>query len=61
MGVNVSKIKSLTLDDWEEKDLQMMLAGGNLRLKEYFKSVGMYEEERDLTWKWRTRGAVYYR
>jgi hypothetical protein len=64
LGVNVSYVRSVTLDDWEEKQLQMMLIGGNSRLKDYFQSVGIYADQnadRELGWKWRTKAAVYYR
>lgn len=32
LGVHVSYVRSLTLDDWTEKQLSMMMLGGNLRL-----------------------------
>ena len=36
-GVEISYIRSITMDKWKEKHLQLMKRGGNKRLTEFFK------------------------
>lgn len=64
MGVHISFVRSTTLDAWSDKQIKMMLLGGNDKLKEYFTKVGIYNEEhsaKDFQWKYRTKAASYYR
>jgi hypothetical protein len=34
LGVNISFIRSLTMDNWDEKQLKFLWAGGNRKLRE---------------------------
>lgn len=34
LGVNISYVKSFTLDNWSDNQVKMMLAGGNTKLAE---------------------------
>jgi hypothetical protein len=33
------------MDSWSEKQLKLMLAGGNQKLKDYFTSIGIYQQQ----------------
>lgn len=37
LGVNTSYIRSITMDSWNENQINMMKNGGNTRLKDFFK------------------------
>jgi len=37
MGVNVSYVKSVTMDSWSDKEVLAMLEGGNKQLSDFFK------------------------
>jgi len=41
LGVGVSVVKSLTLDDWKAKEVLCMLEGGNAQLDRFFDRHGM--------------------
>ncbi|OMJ84192.1 hypothetical protein SteCoe_14746 [Stentor coeruleus] len=58
-GVHISFVKSVTMDTWQFKHLQMMKAGGNEELHEFFDfyELGNYAPED----KYRTKAAYYYR
>lgn len=38
-------MRSITMDAWSEKQLKMMMNGGNDKLKEYFTNMGIYNDE----------------
>ena len=38
LGVHLSRVKSVTLDMWAEKQLRLMEEGGNARLRAYFQT-----------------------
>ncbi|CAD8104053.1 unnamed protein product [Paramecium primaurelia] len=64
LGVHVSFVRSTNLDSWSDKQLKMIMMGGNDKLKEYFTSIGVYSDpskQHDISWKYRTKGASYYR
>ncbi|CAK91780.1 unnamed protein product (macronuclear) [Paramecium tetraurelia] len=64
LGVHVSFVRSTNLDSWSDKQLKMIMMGGNDKLKEYFTSIGVYADpskQQDISWKYRTKGASYYR
>ena len=64
IGMQLSFVRSITMDDWSEKQLRMMTTGGNKPLKDYFTSVGIYNSEKnakELAWKYKTRAGCYYR
>ena len=64
LGVHVSFVRSTNLDSWSDKQLKMIMMGGNDKLKEYFTSIGVYADpskQHDISWKYRTKGASYYR
>mmetsp|Transcript_25462 Transcript_25462/g.51372 ORF Transcript_25462/g.51372 Transcript_25462/m.51372 type:complete len:549 (+) Transcript_25462:21-1667(+) len=50
LGVHLSFVRSLTMDDWSEKELATMMRGGNKRWMDYWKehggsSIGVGSEE----------------
>jgi ADP-ribosylation factor GTPase-activating protein 2/3 len=36
LGVNISFVRSLSMDTWMENQLKLMALGGNKKLKEFF-------------------------
>ena len=60
LGVHVSMVRSKTLDMWTEKQLKLIKAGGNNKLKEYFKRFGL-DNIYDTKIKYNTKAADYYR
>lgn len=58
-GVHISFVRSISMDTWQFKQLQMMRAGGNEELQIFFE---YYEiENYALEDKYRTKAAYYYR
>jgi len=59
-GVHISFVRSVTMDSWSEKQIEMMKRGGNKRLREFFE---LYQIPRDAPadFKYKTRAAAYYR
>ena len=43
-GVNVSFIKSVTLDSWTQAQVNIMKVGGNQRLRDFLMKNGMPDE-----------------
>mmetsp|Transcript_11640 Transcript_11640/g.17895 ORF Transcript_11640/g.17895 Transcript_11640/m.17895 type:complete len:247 (+) Transcript_11640:55-795(+) len=41
LGVHLSVVKSLTLDEWDPQQIEMMHKGGNQRFEEYMRVVGL--------------------
>ncbi len=44
LGVQVSAVRSLTLDSWTERQLKSMSLGGNQNMREFFKVYDLNEE-----------------
>ena len=40
-GVQVSNIRSLTMDNWDENQINFLLKGGNLRFKAFMKEYNV--------------------
>lgn len=59
LGVNISFIRSVSIDTWQDKQLKLLQLGGNLALKEFFSLYGLNEQE--IAIKYRTKAADYYR
>ncbi|OMJ68484.1 hypothetical protein SteCoe_34050 [Stentor coeruleus] len=59
LGVHVSFVRSINLDAWQERQLKLMELGGNLALKEFFSSYELNDKE--ISVKYRTKAAEYYR
>ncbi|KYQ93843.1 putative alpha-amylase [Tieghemostelium lacteum] len=60
LGVHLSFVRSLTMDQWSDKQLEMMIAGGNNNCKEFFKKHGV-PEDATIKNKYSTRGAALYK
>ncbi|OMJ66188.1 hypothetical protein SteCoe_37061 [Stentor coeruleus] len=58
-GVHISFVKSITMDTWNFKHLQMMKAGGNEELQTFFDYYNL--ENYAHQDKYRTKAAYYYR
>lgn len=59
MGLNVSFVRSLSMDTWNEKQLRLMALGGNKALKDYFQNYDLNEE--NINMRYNTRSADFYR
>jgi hypothetical protein len=59
-GINVSFIRSLTIDSWDEKQIEYLIRGGNKRLREF-----LYEfqvpDNATMDFKYMIRASDYYR
>ena len=60
LGVNLSGVKSLTRDEWNDTQLRQLLIGGNDKLREYFAKYGL-NEVKEIKLKYITMAAQYYR
>uniref|UniRef100_A0A0G4FMD9 Arf-GAP domain-containing protein n=1 Tax=Chromera velia CCMP2878 TaxID=1169474 RepID=A0A0G4FMD9_9ALVE len=59
MGVHISFVRSITMDEWKDKELQTMLMGGNARCQEFFEKEGIASME--VRTKYNTKAAAFYR
>jgi len=60
LGVQVSMVRSLSLDMWTEKQLRQMEQGGNDKLKDFFALYDL-NDVFDIKVKYNTVAADYYR
>lgn len=60
LGVHISFVRSLTMDNWKPAQLNMMALGGNRRLKEFFEEHGI-PAHMPIVEKYNTRAAKWYR
>jgi len=59
-GVHISFVRSVTMDAWTEKQIEMMKKGGNRRLREFFEKY-MISKDAPIDFKYKTRAGAYYR
>ncbi len=59
LGVQMSQVRSLTLDSWTERQLKSMSLGGNKNLREFFKAYDLNEES--VQTKYKSKASAYYR
>lgn len=59
MGVQVSFVRSITLDGWSAKQLKMMTLGGNQRISDHFAKYDIMDMPARERYK--TNAAEYYR
>eukprot|EP00916_Digyalum_oweni_P001609 GHVL01003074.1.p1 GENE.GHVL01003074.1~~GHVL01003074.1.p1 ORF type:complete len:246 (+),score=91.05 GHVL01003074.1:48-740(+) len=59
LGVHISFVRSITMDSWNNKQINMMKNGGNDKLIKYFNDINIYNYE--IINKYKTIGAKYYR
>lgn len=58
-GVDISFIRSITMDSWSQKQLKCMQLGGNEGLSEFLASYDLMSEPMDV--RYQTKAAEYYR
>ncbi|CAM9784401.1 unnamed protein product [Ectocarpus fasciculatus] len=46
LGVHISFVRSITMDSWSDKQINMMRAGGNQKLIDWFQSHGVTSDQR---------------
>lgn len=59
LGVHVSFVRSITLDEWRPEQKEIMRIGGNARAKEYFTAQGIIDLPCQK--KYNTKAAAHYR
>jgi len=58
-GVDISFVRSVTMDSWSPKQLKCMQLGGNHSLSEFLSSYDLMSEPMDV--RYQTKAAEYYR
>lgn len=58
-GVNLSFVRSTTMDEWSPKQLTLMMLGGNDKLKDFLADYDIPHEP--YINKYKTKACVYYR
>jgi hypothetical protein len=59
-GVNVSFVRSVTMDSWSDLQLAMMKQGGNAKLKQFFEYYKM-PKDAPIDFKYKTKAGYFYR
>ena len=59
LGVDISFVRSVNLDSWNEKQISSMSNGGNEKFKAFIKKYNLETDEAPI--KYKTRAADYYR
>jgi len=59
-GVHISFVRSVNMDAWTEKQIEMMRKGGNKRLRDFFDKY-MISKDAPIDFKYKTKAGVYYR
>lgn len=60
-GVNVSFVRSTTMDNWSNLQVQMMILGGNKVLREYLEEKGVFIDKKSVDSKYKTKECEEYR
>eukprot|EP00924_Labyrinthula_sp_SR-Ha-C_P013785 augustus_masked-scaffold_5-processed-gene-13.12-mRNA-1 protein AED:0.30 eAED:0.54 QI:0/-1/0/1/-1/1/1/0/346 len=60
LGVHLSFVRSITMDSWTEKQIELMRLGGNEQLIKFFESHGV-KKETPIVQKYNTPAAELYR
>ena len=58
LGANLCKVRSISMDTWNEKQLRYMCLGGNQKLRSYFEAFALQEFSLD---RYKSRAALFYR
>ncbi|KNC82274.1 hypothetical protein SARC_05446 [Sphaeroforma arctica JP610] len=62
LGVHVSFVRSVTMDQWKEKEHRLMMAGGNSRCQDFLDCHQPdYSPSLNISDKWNTRAASFWR
>jgi ADP-ribosylation factor GTPase-activating protein 1 len=59
LGMQISFIKSMTMDSWTDQQLNMMKEGGNAKFKAFMETYNLNQESPAM--KYKTKAAEYYR
>ncbi|CCI44521.1 unnamed protein product [Albugo candida] len=60
LGVHLSFVRSIDMDEWTEDQLKVMQIGGNAEARKYFKQYGVHEVT-SIDAKYNTKGAQLYK
>ena len=60
LGVHISYVRSVNMDEWKPKEIKKMQLGGNRKMNSVFQKYGVAKET-PITQKYHTRAAEIYR
>ena len=61
LGLNYSLIKSLSMDELSQNDLDYLRTGGNNKLNNFLEGFNINKQTFSLEEKYKTKASVYYR
>lgn len=61
LGTHISFVRSVTMDNWTEKQMKLMKAGGNQQCKEFLKQYGIPVETASIREKYDSPPAQLYK
>lgn len=61
MGVHLTFVRSVDLDEWTQRQIDAMLIGGNGNAKAYFRKLGITDMHQKCDKKYTSKAAVHYR
>jgi ADP-ribosylation factor GTPase-activating protein 1 len=61
LGVNLSFVRSVSLDNWKDIELEKMRVGGNKNAKIFFESQLDFKSSMSIQQRYSTRAAALYR
>lgn len=60
-GVQTSFVKSITMDEWDQKQILSMLEGGNQQMKEFFDRHDLGDRSKLSNKRYLTKAAAFYK
>ena len=60
LGVHISYVRSVTMDSWKDKEIQLMRCGGNKKMRDFFDRRDVPNNHR-ISAKYNTPDAGWYR
>lgn len=61
LGVHLSFVRSISMDNWKDIELEKMKVGGNQRARDFFQSHSDWDENAPLEQRYNTKSAALYR
>ena len=61
LGVHISFVRSVSMDSWTQKQIEMMISGGNAACNSFLKKYGVASETHSISQKYNSPAASLYR
>lgn len=61
LGVHVSFVRSVSMDSWSQKQIDMMSNGGNDKCNDFLKKYGISSKTHSISQKYNSSAALHYR